>query len=117
MENEVIELLLGILNASEDFTGVVGDIFPLYADEGTEAPFSVYRLDPSENVSKDGSEQFSVSIILVFPPKQYRETIQMKDTVKALLKDTHFSYVTSETDFDPETQLIVSVMIFQITTY
>ena len=116
MENEVADLLVGYLNASAEFSGTMGEVFPLVADEGTEAPYAVYRIDESNNETKDGAERFLASVILVFPPKQYAAALGMKNTVKAVLSDTEFYYQFSDTGFDEDTQSIVSIVSFQITS-
>jgi len=120
MELEISQIVIDALLGSEGFTAVLGagdacKLFPMVADEGTPEPYAIYRIDEMPGGTKDGAQSFSVSVGLAFGPKGYMQALSLKNVVKEALDNTLLTYVICDTDFDPETQRIISFINYEIT--
>lgn len=114
MEKQIAEKLVALLGGSSQITAVVGDrIAPLYLDEGVEPPFILYRINDVSGESKDGLERYNVFVVLVFQQKSYTECLDLKNVVKAVLKETEFEFRESDIGFDEETFNVICTMRFE----
>lgn len=116
MENEIAKMITSILLGNEAFKNVMGSrLTPLYADGATTFPFTVYGIDENAGVTKDGGEEYPVTVSIYFDKKQYKECLEFKNIVKRCFSETEFDYQSSTTNFDSSTQAIVSDINFLIT--
>ncbi len=121
MEKELAELLTTLLTTNADFTAVMGNkLFPLIADEGTAAPYAVYRVDEDEEISKDGAQRYYVSVGLVFPPKNYLGALELKKKLVPLFlgaSNCNFQKMPSPTEYIDDAFIVVATLNFEATDY
>jgi len=122
MEIEIAQIVIDALLASNDFTAVLGvgdacKLFPMVADEGTAEPYAIYRIDEMPGGTKDGAQSYNVFVGLAFGPKGYLKALSLKNVVKAALDATDLTYVICDTNFDEDSQRIISFINYEVVWY
>ena len=108
---ELSDEIFAFLTAETAFTAVMGTkVFPIMALEGTETPFTTYRINDKSPLSKDGTTA-SFSLSFWFGSNQYRDMIVFTELMEQIIKEkTTYEWVNSFPDFIQENFSYVGII-------
>lgn len=106
--NEVSQLIFDTLTQNVAFTTEMSNrLFPLFAIEGTDYPFSVYYIGEISPLSYE-SRSFPVTVSLCYAPENYIESITFADVVKGIFETVpDCNYESTVTSFDEDNKSII----------
>lgn len=108
---EISEQIVAFLKSQSAFADVMGaKIFPIMALEGTEQPFTTYRINDKTPLSKDGTTG-NLSVFFWFGPNDYRKMVVFTDMMEKLIKEkSNYEWVSSSPDFIQENFSYVGII-------
>ena len=97
---KISEELILFLATHSDFTDAMGiKVFPIVAPEGTNFPFTTYRINEQSNLSYDGTSA-SVQLYFWFGPKDYKKAVDFVDKMKPIIENKqNYEWQNSTVDF------------------
>lgn len=113
---QISEELITFFSSLTPFTSVMNDrLFPLVANEGTDFPFSIYKIEQQTGITKDAGYGYAISLFAYFLPENYEEAVDFNDAIVSLLESTSsiYDYIDSSIDYIEENQSIVVLISFK----
>jgi hypothetical protein len=111
---EISQDIYSFFTTATAFTDFVGTkLYPVVGNVETEVPFAVYRISQQQGITKDMS-QFNVNLTGYFDPNEYDTCVQFLDAVTNLVKNSTFSWVSSEVNFIEDNQSFSATVNFII---
>lgn len=98
----VISYLYDKITSDEDLTSILGDrIFPLVAEEGTEYPYLIMKLESIlPAYSKDGRMYDNLTVSTSVYSKDYKTVFNTQESVRNLLESCGFKLDSFNEDFN-----------------
>lgn len=108
---ELSDEIFAFLTAEPVFTTVMGTkVYPIMALEGTQTPFTTYRINEKSPLSKDGTAA-SFSLFFWFGSNQYRDMCVFTDLMEQIIKEKKtYEWVSSSPDFIQENFSYVGII-------
>lgn len=108
---ELSEQIVAYLLSQLSFTEIMGErIFPIMALEGTQTPFTTYRINEKSPITKDG-DQSSISLFFWFGSNEYKKMVVFTDLMEAIIKEKgEYEWVSSSPDFIEENFSYVGII-------
>lgn len=100
----VISYLYDKITNNQELTSVLGDrIFPLVAEEGTEYPYLIMKLESIlPAYSKDGRVYDNITVSTSVYAKDYKTVAEIQESVRSLLESNSFKLETFSEDFNSD---------------
>lgn len=108
---EVSESIVSFLLGESAFTVIMGErVYPIMALEGTQTPFTTYRINEKTPLTKDAAET-SISLFFWFGPNEYKKMVVFTDIMEVIIKEkTNYEWVSSLPDFIQENFSYVGII-------
>ena len=100
----VVSYIYDKIKNDEGLTSVLNDrIFPLVAEEGTEYPYLIMKLESIQPAySKDGRLYDNITLSTSVYAKDYKTVVRIQEQVRSLLESHSFKLESFNEDFNSD---------------